>query len=388
MFSFHAYFWNDYVFINGKNKYAANEILTAYLNTKQEEDANEFLYALKHFSKKLLLSSNMDYENFEKYNRNVYAAQDILDEINSWLKTLPPYDKILKYPIQTLPDLLNAHSFFFENGLDDRETAITWDTITDNGFGDKTEHGSFKIHLQKFMPHEPERMEAYDDNMLADLDDFNESLQAFFDGYIAFLESYLAVCQIFLPFVKDYLNKKTTFPSETELANYFQKFQEERIQNFEKVKCTMQSFGYKVLESNQKPILCEEINFLDLQSFLFYDFFRGLRRNFMPNECKLCQKFFLIRGGKYFSFCDNPLPDDKTKTCREVGSRRTYEDKCKNDPIWGVYNRAYKAHYARYMKKKMTVAEFEQWSSFASNLRDQALQNEIVFTEYETEIRK
>lgn len=40
------------------------------------------------------------------------------------------------------------------------------------------------------------------------------------------------------------------------------------------------------------------------------------------------------------------------------------------------------------MKKKMTVAEFEQWSSFASNLRDQALQNEIVFTEYETEIRK
>lgn len=163
------------------------------------------------------------------------------------------------------------------------------------------------------MPNEPERMEAYDDNMLADLDDFNKSLQAFFDGYIAFLESYLAVCQIFLPFVKDDLNKKTTFPSETELANYFQKIQEERIQNFEKVKCTMQSFGYKVLESNQKPILCEEIDFLDLQSFLFYDFFRGLRRNFMPNECKLCQKFFLVRGGNILVFVTIPSSMIKQK---------------------------------------------------------------------------
>lgn len=29
---------------------------------------------------------------------------------------------------------------------------------------------------------------------------------------------------------------------------------------------------------------------------------------------------------------------------------------CKNEPVWQVYNRAYKQHYARYMKKKMTVA--------------------------------
>ncbi len=32
MFSFHASFWNTDVYINGHEKYAANEILTAYLN--------------------------------------------------------------------------------------------------------------------------------------------------------------------------------------------------------------------------------------------------------------------------------------------------------------------------------------------------------------------
>ncbi len=62
--------------------------------------------------------------------------------------------------------------------------------------------------------------------------------------------------------------------------------------------------------------------------------------------------------------------DDPTKTCRDVGSRRRYDDKCKNDPIWQTYNRAYKAHYARYMKKKMTISEFEEWSQFASEIRD------------------
>ena len=52
----------------------------------------------------------------------------------------------------------------------------------------------------------------------------------------------------------------------------------------------------------------------------------------------------------------NPLPDEPGKTCRDVGSKRRYDDRCRTDPVWQTYNRAYKAHYARYMKKKMTAA--------------------------------
>ena len=71
-----------------------------------------------------------------------------------------------------------------------------------------------------------------------------------------------------------------------------------------------------------------------------------------------------------------------------VGSRRRYDDKGKNDPIWQTYNRAYKAHYARYMKKKMTIDQFEGWSRFASDIRDKAIAGEIPFDEYYTQIRK
>ena len=64
-----------------------------------------------------------------------------------------------------------------------------------------------------------------------------------------------------------------------------------------------------------------------------------------------------------------------------------YDDKCTTDPIRLTYNLAYKAHYARYMKKKMTVPEFEQWSAYAVELREKTLANKVGFEEYQDLIR-
>lgn len=96
----------------------------------------------------------------------------------------------------------------------------------------------------------------------------------------------------------------------------------------------------------------------------------------------------MIRGGWYYTYCDNPLADEPDKTCRDVGSKHRYAEKCKNDSIWQTYNRAYKVHYARYLKREMTVAEFEKWSRFASEIRDKALAGEIAFEQYYVDIRK
>jgi len=90
----------------------------------------------------------------------------------------------------------------------------------------------------------------------------------------------------------------------------------------------------------------------------------------------------------YSDYCENPLAEDKTKTCRMVSARKKYDTKCKEDPIWNIYNKAYKVHYARIAKKKMTKAEFEAWSRYAVELRDQAERNEISFEEYVRTIKK
>ena len=77
------------------------------------------------------------------------------------------------------------------------------------------------------------------------------------------------------------------------------------------------------------------------------------------------------------------MTDDSYKTCRSVSSRKKYDDKCRADPVWLAYNRAYKAHYAWFMKKKMTNAEFEAWGRYAIELREKTIAGEIGFVEYE-----
>ena len=58
MFSFKAYFWNNDVYINGQYKYAANEILTAYLNSDYYEyiEEEDIIYNLERLKKKMIIS--------------------------------------------------------------------------------------------------------------------------------------------------------------------------------------------------------------------------------------------------------------------------------------------------------------------------------------------
>lgn len=392
MFSFRAYFFEGDVYINAKQKYAANEILTAYLNTDyaDEIDKEQLIPNLKQLRNKLIISADMDYEDYEHYNRNVYAAMQILDRVNEWIEALPPYDKILSQPLTSLDDVLNQHSFIFKTGLEGLGIDyFDWDIVTDFGTGEVNEDGNSRFRLHRFCPCETERIRDFDNDLLDELRKLNEGIAAFFDRYISFLEAYMTVHGIFRPFIDSYLHRREAFPTATEVAEYFEAFNSEHSRNFKNIHCHMDSFGYKVLrESDGKQKLCEEILFDDLQSFLYYDFFSGIKKNRLPNQCKQCGKYFPLCGGQYYSYCDRPLPGEPGKTCRDVGSRRRYADKCRNDPIWQTYNRAYKAHYARYMKKKMTVAEFEQWSRYAVELREKAGAGEMKFDEYYEILRK
>ena len=91
---------------------------------------------------------------------------------------------------------------------------------------------------------------------------------------------------------------------------------------------------------------------------------------------------------KYSSYCERPLPDDPSRSCRDVGARKKYDDKCKTDPVWLAYNRAYKAHYARYMKKKMTVPKFEEGSRQAIQWRTQAEEGKLALDVYQRMLKK
>ena len=290
-----------------------------------------------------------------------------------------------------MEDVLNEHSIVFVDGIesDTGYDSITWDTVTETGYGEQLDNGNFTIHITKFIPQERYISDEYDAHMQEYAAELNSGIEKFFDGYIEFLRSYISVHKIFKPFISEYLNSENRFLKDNEVAAVFKKFVNEYGKPFGNIQCIMNTFSYTVLtDLYGKPMLCEKIFFADLKSFLFYDLFSGIKRNYIPNKCNHCGRFFLIRAGKYYSYCDRPLKDEPDKTCRDVGSRRCYDDKCKNDPVWQTYNRAYKAHYARYRNKKMTVSEFEEWSRFASDIRDKALAEEIPFEQYYADIRK
>jgi uncharacterized short protein YbdD (DUF466 family) len=147
--------------------------------------------------------------------------------------------------------------------------------------------------------------------------------------------------------------------------------------------------SYEPYQTGGKPDkLCEAYEFGSLGAFLYVDFFHGLWLNHIPKRCDNCGRFFLIAGGKYNNYCERMLKDNPDKTCRDVGARRKYGEKCKDDPVWLAYIRAYKTHYARYMKKKMTNTQFEEWSRKAVEWRDAAAAGELPQAEYERIIKE
>lgn len=121
---------------------------------------------------------------------------------------------------------------------------------------------------------------------------------------------------------------------------------------------------------------------------LYFDFFRGLRQGVIPKRCEHCGKFFLLTSGRYYDFYERVVKGTNGKTCRDIGDHKKYEEKCKSDPVWRAYNRAYKAHYARLLKKKMTKSEFLTWSIWAAEYRDAALAGKVRIEEYEKKIKE
>ncbi|MCD8025744.1 MAG: hypothetical protein LUF33_02130, partial [Clostridiales bacterium] len=217
MFSFSACFWSNYVYI-GKKKYAANEILTAYLNTNHLSSAEIFLDDLKDLKTRLILTDDMSYDNLKNYNKNVYLAIAIFQKIDSWMRNLPPYKHLLSRNAFGFDDLLNHHSFFFDDGQNEFDEPITWDTVSEFGCGEQNEFGNWQIRIHKFSPIGYEENELTDENMREALRETNRDISNYFNQHIEFLKSYITIHQVFKPFIKDYLHHKETSINANEMA--------------------------------------------------------------------------------------------------------------------------------------------------------------------------
>jgi hypothetical protein len=136
------------------------------------------------------------------------------------------------------------------------------------------------------------------------------------------------------------------------------------------------------------PQLFEKMAFKRLSDFIYVEFFKSLMNENVPKKCKSCGNYFLQEKGFSYEYCDCIAPNEIDKTCRDIGSTKSFQDKVKNSQVWTIHQRAYKKYYARVMKKKMTKPDFMLWAENAESLRDKALVGEMTAEDFEKEINK
>ena len=132
---------------------------------------------------------------------------------------------------------------------------------------------------------------------------------------------------------------------------------------------------YAVLEIDEEHHeLVEKLYFDRLEDFVYVELMRGLQRGFVPKRCTNCGRWFLQTPGASYNYCDRLAPNsEEGKTCREVGSTKSFRAKVLNNEIWAIHQRAYKKYFARTKKGTMSKPDFLAWETESERLRGEAL---------------
>ena len=399
MDKFQALFWNCKVFIDKKHQYLNNEILVQYLNL-DAFDFEEIYDDLRQTVRGLLLSPDMAQWTINNYDNRVKNAQKLLTKIDNIYLALLPYcdckNEEKDYQEQLIK-CLNRHLILFDNSIRNGHfsTVDLYPDHNEYGYFDCNESSEELSWLTNFDPSamiEFWKTDTEQIDLPEAIEVANKDIQATIAPYLRWLEDVLRVKYVYAKLLDEFYHIRHAFLNEHEIAAQFESYLETEhfsAKNYKRLGSgEPQAVSYDVFRlDNGKTVLCEAFDFHSIGAFLYIDFFRGLKNNHIPKKCQNCGKWFLLPFAKYSDYCDNPLADDPAKTCRDISARKKYEDKCKADPIWLTYNRAYKAHYARYMHKKMTEIEFEKWGMYAIELRTQALEGQLEFAEYEELIK-
>ncbi len=131
----------------------------------------------------------------------------------------------------------------------------------------------------------------------------------------------------------------------------------------------------------EETIVTELLETEDPAAFAEFLLYRYLQENLHMRKCKYCGRWFATHGRTKLEYCDR-LIENSTKTCREMGSLRLYEQRQMEDPAIREYKRSYKTHNARIRYGLMTREEFTAWSVEAREKRDKCSAGELPLEEF------
>jgi len=103
--------------------------------------------------------------------------------------------------------------------------------------------------------------------------------------------------------------------------------------------------------------------FDDFEGFVKFLLCTMVRDDEQINTCKNCGKYFYPVNRTDTLYCDNVSPQDITKTCKEYGAIKTYQDNLKRNKSMGLYRKIY-------MQKQMLAKRNPDIKSYAKDFED------------------
>ena len=131
----------------------------------------------------------------------------------------------------------------------------------------------------------------------------------------------------------------------------------------------------------ERTIITEVLETEDSAAFAEFLLYRYLQEDLHMRRCKYCGRLFATHGRTKLEYCDRMI-DNSSKTCREMGSLRLYEQRKMEDPAIREYKRSYKTHNARIRYGLMTREEFTAWSVEARAKRDACSEGKLPLEEF------
>ena len=351
--------------VNGEKKYVLGEILEKILD-KRYRKLDRLYSECKRYE--AILHYPEDMREANESEELFQGAITFYAKIEQMITNTPTYST-MDIQRDALRRILNRHSWAFEE-----------DVLEDN---DTKEHYHFYVRIAT------DKME--DAELLRNIYILNDQLKAYATEMCIFIEDILRVKRTFEPFIEQ-IHSESRYLDNNETAQVLADFKDRpqySLYPYERLEPsgTMQ-LSYEVLKKRKTSELCQCYTFTTLGGYLYIELFKGLESHYLPKKCGYCGKYFLLTAGLFSDYCTREIEGMDGRICRDMGHRKKYADKVKTNPYWNIYSKAYKQHYARYMKKKMSQAEFSEWADYALELRGKAENGKIELEIYREEIRK
>lgn len=96
----------------------------------------------------------------------------------------------------------------------------------------------------------------------------------------------------------------------------------------------------------------------NLYQLLYLEIISMIQHGIMIRKCKNCGTYFVVKN-RNTVYCERI--NEYGQSCSIIGPKLTFKEKMNNEECLKIYNRAYKTHFARFKKGKMTRIEFDKW---------------------------